>query len=105
MATYLLAFHGGGQPASDAEREAVTAAWTRWFDDMGSAAVSRGNPTARAMTVAPDASVVDGGGANPVSGYAILGAESIEGAVALAQKCPQLASGGSVEVAEIFDIM
>jgi hypothetical protein len=105
MATYLLAYHGGGQPATDAEREAATAAWTQWFTGMGAATADRGNPTAESKTVAPDGSVSHGGGSNPVSGYSILSADSLDAAVELAKACPQLATGGSVEVAEIFDIM
>jgi len=105
MATYLLVFHGGAAPATPEERDEATAAWMRWFSEMGDAAVDRGNPVAQSTTVAPDGSVTDGGGANPANGYAILGAESLAAAVALVRGCPHLASGGSVEVAETFDVM
>jgi hypothetical protein len=105
MATYLLVYHGGGSPASDAEREAVTATWTRWFDGLGSALVDRGNPVSRSTTIAADGSVTDGGGANPTTGYSILSAGSLDDAVELAKGCPHLAGGGSVEAAEILDIM
>ena len=106
MAKYMLVYHGGsGAPASDAEREAETAAWTGWFTGLGSATVDRGNPTAQAMTVASDGSVSDGGGANPTTGYSILSAGSFEDAVAAAKGCPHLRGGGSVEVAEIFETM
>jgi hypothetical protein len=105
MSTYMLVYHGGGSPSSDAEREAVTASWTQWFEGLGAATVDRGNPTSQAMTVSTDGSVANGGGANPATGYSILSAASLERAVELAKGCPHLASGGSVEVAEIFDVM
>ncbi|MEO8510032.1 MAG: hypothetical protein ABI534_02200 [Chloroflexota bacterium] len=105
MATYMLVYHGGGSPSSDTEREAVTAAWTQWFTDLGAATVDRGNPTSHSMTVSTDGSVADGGGANPATGYSILSAGSLESAAKLAKGCPHLATGGSVEVAEIFDAM
>ncbi len=105
MATYMLVYHGGGAPESDEAREAETAAWTQWFTGLGSATVDRGNPTSHAMTVASDGSVADGGGANPTSGYSILSAGSLPEAVELAKGCPHLRGGGSVEVAEIYNIM
>ena len=44
--------------------------------------------------------VRDGGGANPVSGYTVISADSLELAAKHAQGCPILDAGGSVEVAE-----
>lgn len=105
MSTYMLVYHGGGAPETDAQREAETAAWTAWFTGMGAATVDRGNPTAQSKTISTDGSVADGGGANPATGYSILSAGSLDDAVDLAKGCPHLRSGGSVEVAEIFNIM
>jgi hypothetical protein len=105
MAKYLLIYHGGAAPASDTEREASTAAWTGWFTSMGAATADAGNPVAVTQTVASDGSAADGGGANPATGYSMLSAGSLDEAVQLARGCPHLATGGSVEVAEIFDIM
>jgi len=104
MANYLLIYHGGSAP-SDEEREAETARWTHWFTGMGSATVDRGNPVAQTKTIASDGSATDGGGANPATGYSILSADSLDGAVELAKGCPHLRSRGSVEVAEIFNVM
>jgi hypothetical protein len=105
MSTYMLVYHGGSAPETDAQREAETAAWTAWFTDMGAATVDRGNPTAQSKTISTDGSVADGGGANPATGYSILSAGSLDDAVELAKGCPHLRGGGSVEVAEIFNIM
>jgi hypothetical protein len=104
MANYMLIYHGGSAP-TDAEREAETAAWTQWFTDMGGATVDGGNPTAQTRTISSDGSVADGGGANPATGYSILSAGSLDDAVELAKGCPHLRRGGSIEVAEIFNIM
>ena len=105
MGKYLLIYHGGGAPASDEDREKETAAWTQWFTELGSATVDRGNPTSHAMTVASDGAVSDGGGASPASGYSIISVDSFDNAVNATKMCPHLASGGSVEVAEIYEIM
>jgi hypothetical protein len=105
VSKYLLIYHGGGSPQTDAEREAVTAAWTQWFTELGSATVDRGNPTSHARMVASDGSASNGGGANPATGYSIIEVDSIDNAVKAAGMCPHLASGGSVEVAEIYEVM
>lgn len=81
------------------------AAWTDWYGTLGASVADPGNPIGRAMTIATDGSVSEGGGANPASGYAVIEAESIDDAVAKSKGCPILMSGGSIEVAETFDVM
>ena len=43
-------------------------------------------------------------GANPLSGYSLVQADSIDAAVEMAKGCPILASGGSVEVCQAIDM-
>lgn len=105
MGKYLLIYHGGRSPQTDAEREEVTAAWTGWFTGMGAATVDAGDPVGQSRTVAADGSASEGGVADPATGYSILSAGSLDEAVQLARGCPHLASGGSVEVAELFHVM
>jgi hypothetical protein len=105
MAKYLLVFHGGGMPETVEEQERVMAAWTDWYGTLGASVADPGNPIGRAMTIATDGSLSEGGGANPASGYAVIEAESIDDAVAKSKGCPILMSGGSIEVAETFDVM
>ena len=63
-----------------------------------------GNPVAMTKTVASDGSVSDGGGTNPLSGYSLLEADSLDAAVEMAKGCPILTSGGSVEVCQAIDM-
>jgi hypothetical protein len=105
MAAYLLAYHGGGMPQTDAEREWVTAAWNAWYQDLGPAVADGGNPVGVSMTINPDGSTAQGGGNNPVSGYTIINARSMADAVKMTKSCPVLATGGSVEVCETFAVM
>ena len=104
MPKYVLAYHGGGMPESEEEQAATMAAWGAWFETLGSAIVDGGNPISQTKTVASDGSVSDGGGANPLSGYSLINADSIDAAAALAGGCPVLEVGGSVEVAEAIDM-
>ena len=104
MTKYLLAYHGGSMPETEAEQARTIAAWGAGLETLGTAIVDAGNPTGQIVTVASDASVVPGGGSNPVSGYGLIEAADIETAAEMAKGCPILVSGGSVEVCEIFDV-
>jgi len=79
-------------------------AWGQWFGSMGSAVIDGGNPVGKSSTVKSNGSVVSNGGANPASGYSLIEAASLDDALAKAKKCPILAAGGSVEVAQAIDM-
>jgi hypothetical protein len=105
MARYLLVYRGGSQPESEAAGQQVMAAWIAWFGSLGAAVVDGGNPTAASRTIAPGGAVSEGAGASPVTGYSVLSAESLDAAVQLAQGCPHLKAGGTVEVYETIQLM
>lgn len=104
MSRFLFRYHGGSKPDTEAETNEVMAAWGSWLGNLGAAAVDPGNPVGLSSTVHPDGSVTSDGGANPTSGYSIIEAESLEQALEHAKGCPILDSGGSIEVAEIFNM-
>jgi len=104
MSKYLFVYHGGSKPGSKEEIAKVMDAWGQWFGSMGSAVVDGGNPVGPSTTVQSNGSVVDDGGANPASGFSLIEAADRDDAVAKAKNCPILAAGGSVEIAEAFDM-
>jgi len=103
MANYLLAYHGGGMPETEEEQQRVLAAWGEWYQQLGSAVVDGGRPIVRTV-------LIDSGGAgsdsvpNPVSGYTIVAADTMDAAVAHAKGCPILRGGGSIEVGETIEM-
>lgn len=104
MPNYLLAYHGGTAPQSPEEGAKAMATWNAWFGSIGANVVDGGNPVGVSSTVSGDG-VTDNGGANPVSGYSIISADDMAGAIEISQACPIVtAHGGSVEVAEIMPI-
>lgn len=105
MPKYLLAYHGGGMPEGEEAQAKEMAAWGAWFEQLGGAVVDGGNPVGQAKTLTSPSASTDGGGANPITGYSVLQADSLQAAVKLAQGCPILKSGGTVEVGETFDAM
>jgi len=104
MANYLLAYKGGGMAQTDAEREAAMAAWGNWFGSLGQAVVDMGAPFGGSATVG--AGAASGNGASSgLTGYSVLSADSLDAASKLAEGCPVIASGGSVEVYESMPVM
>lgn len=104
MAKYLFVYHGGDDPASEEEQKQAMDDWGNWLGSMGSAVIDGGNPVGPSATVHPDGSVAENGGANPASGYSLIEAPDRDDALAKAKGCPILKAGGSVEVAEAFDM-
>lgn len=104
MAKYLFVYHGGRKPEAKEEIAKVMDAWGQWFGSLGSAVVDGGNPVGMSSTVQSNGSVVSDGGSNPASGYSLVEASDLDDALGKAKGCPILAVGGSVEVAEAFDM-
>jgi hypothetical protein len=105
MANYVLVYKGGsGMAPSEAEREAIMAAWTKWFGGLGAALVDAGNPFGPSSVVASDGTV-QAGAPSALTGYSILSADDLHAATVMAKGCPALADGGSVEVYETFQVM
>jgi hypothetical protein len=101
MTNFVLAFKGGRGAATEEEQAAVMADWGAWFGSLGSAVVETGAPFSASATVANDKSVGNGG---TLTGYSVLSADSLEGAVSLAKGCPIFSGGGSVEVYEAMEM-
>ena len=104
MPKFIFAYHGGKMPETEEEGAQVMAEWIAWFENLGAAVVDGGNPLGPSSTVNSDGSVTCDGGSNPLSGYSLINADSIEQATALAKGCPILKAQGSVEIAEAMDM-
>jgi hypothetical protein len=104
MGKYVFAYSGGsGMAATQAERDAQMAKWGQWFGELGEAIVDGGAPTGPAKTVGTGGSVSDGG-SRGLTGYSVISADSLDGAVEAAKGCPILSTGGSVDVYEALQM-
>ena len=73
---------------------------------LGERLIDAGNPTTSAVKqIARDGAVSDKPIGEPVTGYSIIEADSLDAATAAAQGCPQLKTGGAVAVYETFVIL
>ena len=103
MPQFVLVYVGGQQPSSPEEGQKHFAKYMEWLGSLGDAAVSPANPLQNTSTVNPDGSVTPGGGSN-ISGYTVVEAATMDAALAIAQSCPFLEIGGSLEVSELMQM-
>jgi len=104
MAKFIYVYHGGAAPRSPEEGQKVMKQWTDWFGKLGAAMVDGGNPLGLSKTVGTSG-VLDGGGANPASGYSLVTAKDMAHATEMAKGCPMVLDGsGTVEVAECHEM-
>ncbi len=104
MAKYVFVYHGGSMPETEAGQAELMQAWSEWLGSAGDKLVDGGNPIGASKTIGSDGSVGDGGGANPVTGYSLLTADSLDDAVAFAKASPHLGSGGTIEIGEAVEM-
>ena len=103
MAQYIFIYLGGDHPSSPEEGQKHFAKYKQWLSSLGNSVVSPANPIKNTSTVHPDGAVTTGG-ATSMSGYTIVEAESMEVALGMAQSCPFLDIGGSLEVSELIQM-
>ena len=102
MPNYIFAYHGGKRPESPEEGAKLMERWKAWLGGLGDAAVNPGNPVGKSKTVSASG-VSDDGGSNPLSGFSIVKADSIDAALAMAKQCP-FVEIGTIEVAEMKEM-
>lgn len=102
MPQFVFAYHGGKKPESPEASAALMAKWTAWLNGLGTAVINPGNPVGKSKTVSAE-SVVDNGGPNPLSGFSVVEAKDIAGAIEMAKSCPHLELG-TIEVAEMMSM-
>lgn len=103
MANFLLLYTGGsGMAETEAEQQAVMAAWGAWMGGLGDSLIDGGAPInpMTAHSIAPDGTVTRAAPAGLQTGYSVISAENAADAVAKAKGCPVLDSGGSISVLE-----
>jgi hypothetical protein len=104
MAKFIYVYHGGKAPEGEEEYARVMEAWGNWFASAGESLIDGGNPVGMSTTVFPGGRIENNGGANPISGYSLVEMADTDAAVTFARGCPIIDDGGSVELAECFDM-
>ena len=101
MVQYVIAYRGGTMQGSPEDGAAQRAKFNDWLAGLGDAVVNPGTPlgSSRLVTQA---------GVSPAPperliGFSIISAESLESALAIAQRCPFL-DIGTIEVGEVLSM-
>lgn len=102
MPDFVFAYHGGKKPESPEAGAKLKARWQAWLDGLGDAVVNPGTPVGMSKTVSASG-VTDDGGPNPLMGFSIVRAETMEAALEMAKACPFLEMG-TIEVAQAMEM-
>ncbi|MBL4601009.1 MAG: hypothetical protein JKX93_18765 [Rhizobiaceae bacterium] len=103
MPNYVFAYHGGKRPESPEAGAQHMKNWHAWIDNLGEANVDPGHYLGMSKTVSASG-ITNDGGSNPLAGFSIVKADTIEGAMELAKTCPHLSLEGTIEVAEVMEM-
>ena len=102
MSHYIFAYHGGKKPESPEEGAKLMEKWKAWVSGLGDLLVNPGTPLGRSKTVS-SSGVSDDGGPNPLMGFSVVKADSMDVALEIAKGCPHLEIG-TIEVAEMREM-
>ena len=98
---FLFAYHSGEIPESPEEGAKRMAKFESWVGGLGDAVVNAGHPLGKSKTVSTSG-VSDDGGSNPLVGFSIVKADSMDAALEMAKGYPHLEIG-TVEVVEMLE--
>ena len=97
---FLFAYHGGRIPESPEAGAKHMAKFEAWVGGLGDAVVNPGHPLGKSKTVS-SSGVSDDGGSNPLVGFSVVKAASMDAALEMAKGYPHLEIG-TVEVVEMM---
>ena len=103
MTQYVFVYLGGNHPSSPEEASKHFEKYMKWIESLGDEVVIPTMPLKDTHTVDPDGTIREGG-RSAMSGFSIIKADSMEAALSIAQACPFLEIGGSLEVSELMQM-
>ena len=102
MAHYVITYYGFPRFERPEDGAAYMAKWRTWMGEVGEAMINPGTPMGAGKTLSADG-VSETTRVEPLTGFSVVSAESLEAAVALARGCPHLAHG-TIDVAQAMDM-
>ncbi|MDH5444983.1 MAG: YciI family protein [Gammaproteobacteria bacterium] len=103
MKQFVIVYLGGSQPSNPEEANQHFEKYMQWLTSLGESVVIPTIPLKDTTTVSSDGTISEGG-SSAMSGFTIIKAESMEAALSVAQACPFLEIGGSLEVSEFMQM-
>ena len=102
MNNYVFVYRGGHEFKSKEEGAKHMEKWGAWVNGLGDASVNPGSPFRKSKTVS-SSGVSDTDG-QPLTGYSVVKADSLDAALKMAKECPHLDIGGSIVVSEVMEM-
>ncbi|SRR5258708_3559300 len=102
MPSYVIAYHGGKAFESPEAGAAHMAKWQVWMGGLGEAMINPGTPLRKSKFLTAGGVSAEGE-VDPLTGYSIVKADSLEAAIGMAKGCPHLEIG-TIEVAEAVEM-
>lgn len=104
MPEFIMAYHDDASrmPENPDDGAAQQAKFMEWMQGLGDAIVNPGTPFGQAKMVTSDG-VSDVDGANRLSGFSTIKADSLDAAVEIVKSCPYLVYG-DIRVAEVMQM-
>ncbi len=99
---YIFVFVGGESPPTAEQANKHFEKFQQWLIALGDAVVSPAIPFKDTHTVKADGTTEEGT-STAISGLSIFAAANMEDALKIAQSCPFLEIGGTLEVSEMID--
>jgi hypothetical protein len=103
MKQFVFVYLGGNQPPDPEEANKHMSKYMEWLSSLGDAIVIPTIPLKDTKTVSSDGAIREGG-SSAMSGFSIIKADSMEAALSIAEACPFLEIGGSLEVSEMMQM-
>ena len=103
MKQFVIVYLGGEQPTNPEVASQHFEKYMQWLTSLGDSVVIPTIPLKDTTTVRSNGSIEDGS-SSAMSGFTIVKADSMMGALKIAQSCPFLEIGGSLEVSEMMQM-
>ena len=105
MKKFILLYNGPATPMEEMTQEMgvkVAAGWRIWMEKTGDAIVDIGAPMSAGRAVVDDGSA---GSATPLTGYTIIQADDMDGALALVDGHPFLSDKTGAFSVEVYELL
>lgn len=105
MPNYLLTYHGEmkmeDMPTEPEAIQAMMAQWDQWYGSIGEGLVDGGAPVSMSTAINSDGTA---DAPAQLSGYTVVAAADMAAATVIAQGCPVLVNGHTVQISETMDM-
>lgn len=103
MPKFAFIYRNATPPASPEEGQQYMADWRNWSDSLGDALIDPGMPFSQTVAVSSGDATQDIG-PQTLNGMSVVEVADCHEARAMAERCPHLARGGDIVIAEGMDM-